>query len=440
MILLASATDANGDPDSTSAVASAEAAGEDAQVPAIGPTWLVLAVGYDSASIWDGVTWTSHSIPRDAWSESGVVYTQVAWSGSLLVAMGATGGPPVTSTSRDGVTWEYRGPIWMGESLTGLTWAGTSFVAVGSFDGYNAISFTSVDATSPWTGPVIVYEASYFDGPAWNGSTLVASGGKGCMSPPFDCQGILGTSTDLLHWTVVPVPQPFTSMEVMPNGTSFMAVGTDSTSRCVFGTSPDGQNWSAAPLPFAKACFAAASDGSQFVVIGTSSSDARSAFVSQDGVAWMGPFALPPGADYRAITWNGSRYVAVGSSASGDAMSATSPDGETWIGPVSVGLRYAQTRGGLISFVAPPRIDRVSPDAAPPNGKGSVLIRGNYFQTGATVTFGEARSTRVRVTSAATITVTPPANDPGPVDVTVVNPDGQTATLPGAFVYRAPRR
>jgi hypothetical protein len=64
----------------------------------------------------------------------------------------------------------------------------------------------------------------------------------------------------------------------------------------------------------------------------------------------------------------------------------------------------------------------------------SVTINGTNFQNGATATFGGLNATTTSVSSTA-ITVTLPVHAAGMVDVTVTNPDTQSATKSGGFAY-----
>jgi hypothetical protein len=68
-------------------------------------------------------------------------------------------------------------------------------------------------------------------------------------------------------------------------------------------------------------------------------------------------------------------------------------------------------------------------------GSSTVVVNGNNFVTGMTVTFGGNTCT-VTGNTATTINCTTPAGtSPGSVDVTVTNPDGQTDTLTDGFTY-----
>jgi hypothetical protein len=67
-----------------------------------------------------------------------------------------------------------------------------------------------------------------------------------------------------------------------------------------------------------------------------------------------------------------------------------------------------------------------------------VTIGGANFVAGATVTIGGTAATNVVVVDAATITAQTPAHAAGSANVTITNPDTQSATLTGAFTFIAP--
>lgn len=86
--------------------------------------------------------------------------------------------------------------------------------------------------------------------------------------------------------------------------------------------------------------------------------------------------------------------------------------------------------------VPAPTVTSIAPTSGPAIGGTAVTITGADFQSGATVTIGGAAASNVNVTSATTITATTPAGTADAVvDVVVANPDGQSATLAGAFTY-----
>ena len=79
-----------------------------------------------------------------------------------------------------------------------------------------------------------------------------------------------------------------------------------------------------------------------------------------------------------------------------------------------------------------PTLIAISPQSGTIDGGTAVKLTGTNFVTGATVTFGSTAATGVDVVDASTITALTPAHPAGETEVTVTNPDGQSATLSGA--------
>lgn len=86
-------------------------------------------------------------------------------------------------------------------------------------------------------------------------------------------------------------------------------------------------------------------------------------------------------------------------------------------------------------------VDSVTPQTGSTQGGTRVRITGGTFDSGATVTFDGVPATNVDASSNAINADTPGPHSSGPVDVTVTNPDGNTATLPASdpasFSYAA---
>jgi hypothetical protein len=81
-----------------------------------------------------------------------------------------------------------------------------------------------------------------------------------------------------------------------------------------------------------------------------------------------------------------------------------------------------------------PVILAVSPNSGPVSAGNTVTVTGTNFQSGATVAFGTVASTSVTFVSATSLTVRVPQGT-GTVSVTVLNPDGLSAQLTGAYTY-----
>lgn len=83
-------------------------------------------------------------------------------------------------------------------------------------------------------------------------------------------------------------------------------------------------------------------------------------------------------------------------------------------------------------------LNQVSPIAGSVAGGLSVTLTGSGFQPGAAVYFGNSPATQISVESGEVIRATSPAaSGAGSVSVSVINPDGSSATLPGGFTYVA---
>jgi phospholipase C len=92
--------------------------------------------------------------------------------------------------------------------------------------------------------------------------------------------------------------------------------------------------------------------------------------------------------------------------------------------------------GGGFTYILPtPTILSISPTSGPIAGGTATTITGTNFVTGATVKFGSVAATNVTVVNSAKITATTPANSPGTVNVVVINPDNQSATLASGFTF-----
>jgi hypothetical protein len=83
---------------------------------------------------------------------------------------------------------------------------------------------------------------------------------------------------------------------------------------------------------------------------------------------------------------------------------------------------------------APVSISGVSPAAGDSGGGTTLTVTGAGFQSGATVTMGGVNAT-VSSSTSTSITVSIPPHLAGTVDVVVTNPDGTSASDPGAYAY-----
>ncbi len=120
-------------------------------------------------------------------------------------------------------------------------------------------------------------------------------------------------------------------------------------------------------------------------------------------------------------------------------MTATTPAGAVGARDVMVTNPDAQTGmlPGGFTYVAAPTVTSIAPIIGPLAGGTGVTINGTGFASGATVTIGGAAAAAVTWLNSTSITATTPPGPAGAGDVVVTNPDTQTGSLPGGFMFTA---
>jgi|GEM_PF-530880 len=120
-------------------------------------------------------------------------------------------------------------------------------------------------------------------------------------------------------------------------------------------------------------------------------------------------------------------------------LTAVTPAGTQGTVTVKVTNPDGQQGTGTYQYKADPEITSVEPNNGPLAGGTIVLIKGNYVMKDATIKFGEKIAQMYNYASPSYFRVIAPEGvQPGPVDLTVTNPDGTTVTVPGAYTYNAP--
>ena len=89
----------------------------------------------------------------------------------------------------------------------------------------------------------------------------------------------------------------------------------------------------------------------------------------------------------------------------------------------------------LVVLLPAPQVSSVAPPSGPTSGGSKLKVLGDHFVSGARVTLGAADATNVVFVSSTTLTADSPAGPPGTVDVTVINPDGQSGAEKNAFTW-----
>ncbi len=95
---------------------------------------------------------------------------------------------------------------------------------------------------------------------------------------------------------------------------------------------------------------------------------------------------------------------------------------------------YSSSTAATVSVLGP-QITSASPAFGSNAGGTSITILGTNLTPGTAVSFGGVAATVVSFVSPTTILATTPPHAPAPVDVTVTNPGGLSATLAGGFTY-----
>ena len=95
-----------------------------------------------------------------------------------------------------------------------------------------------------------------------------------------------------------------------------------------------------------------------------------------------------------------------------------------------------------VSYTVPagpnvPTITSVSPSSGPATGGTQITINGTNFATSGTIRVGGTQATGVTRVSSTQLRATTPAGTAGARDVQVINGNGSSATLAGAFTYAA---
>jgi IPT/TIG domain-containing protein len=91
------------------------------------------------------------------------------------------------------------------------------------------------------------------------------------------------------------------------------------------------------------------------------------------------------------------------------------------------------------NVVAPPspaalRVTSVAPSTGSAAGNTSIQILGAGFVSGATLTL-DGRGTVVNFVSSGQLRAVAPPHDPGPIDIVVTNPNGESSRFAGGFTY-----
>ncbi len=248
----------------------------------------------------DGLTWTSRSIP------AGVIPGTGAFGAGRFVLSG-NGNSIITSTDR-GVTWTRNAVSGTAGAaspfLPDVAFGSGKFVAVGRDNNFNAIAYTSTDATN-WTQSAAIAGGSGgvgFISVASTGSTFVAAGGTTVFS-----------STDGTTWTQRTSALPSSARQLGPLTEGVSAATAANGQYFVLGiygaitTSSDGTTWTRRSTGTVNDIGSVLHDGTRFVATGSGGT----VLTSTDGTAWA-QLTTGSTADFHELAYSGSRYVTAG--------------------------------------------------------------------------------------------------------------------------------
>ncbi|HEY6461404.1 MAG TPA: IPT/TIG domain-containing protein, partial [Polyangiaceae bacterium] len=95
------------------------------------------------------------------------------------------------------------------------------------------------------------------------------------------------------------------------------------------------------------------------------------------------------------------------------------------------------TLEGAVELCGPPALASLQPATGALAGGEAVTLAGAGFDPACQVTFGGTAAKVTWESDGVVRVITPPAQAPGPVDVVVANPDGQTVTVARGFTFGA---
>lgn len=225
----------------------------------------------------DGVNWKSQGEP-DADGPDKI--SSVAYGGAGFMATTELSGELFTST--DGLNWTEVTTV--AENVLGddVTWDGTEYILDGS-SGFQ----TSTDGVG-WS-PLDMDTSNPF--PQADQIVKVASVAYAPVSIPTGTPGMftsgIGSSTDLVHWTVIYNAAAGVTLDRLFHvGSTFIALSAQDE----VVTSPDGSTWTSQAVGSLPDLDQVVTNGSVYVGVDTRDSEV---FYSHDGVTWTKSLDLP---------------------------------------------------------------------------------------------------------------------------------------------------
>lgn len=297
--------------------------------PSADTLWSITAAPFGHVIVGDGGTVLTSADSGVSWTRRftgmppNTQLTNVAWTGSTLIATGSEGH---LATSTDGISWIDRTVANASQSMSlrGVASNGTRHVAIGfDYSGSDPlpIIYTSNNGTD-WTAAAPPADVvGYLNGVAWNGSIFTAVGYHwmwDASTQTSSVDSIIFTSADGLTWTDRSAALPHLWLSaITAGGSTFVAF--DDTSSCY--TSTDGIAWTKRSLGGSKSISAGVWNGSnKFIAVG------GAVTTSANGTSWSTQTPSPVNAYLSGISFKDGVYVAI----TGPGGVYTSPDAINW--------------------------------------------------------------------------------------------------------------
>jgi hypothetical protein len=390
-----------------------------------------VAVGAGAASTYsaNGFTWHNTTLPPAI----NLDWRAVVYGGGRFVAVGFDS---ASNTSRivystDGINWSMASTSATVE-LADVAYGASAYVAVGE----TGTVLRSTDGTT-WNAQTSGVTDRILS-VAYGGGFFVA-GGEG---------GLVIRSGDGSTWTSQTSGTGYYLQSAKYHLDRFYLAGEQGT----IIASPYGSGWTAQTSGTTSNLLDSAYSGSEIVMVGGGGTVLRNPC---GGSSLTVTSVMPnqgPTAGGTSVTIAGSGFASGatvtfgGNAATGvnvpSATSITCTTPAHGAGQVSVTVTNPSGGGSAtlangFTYTDLPGITvtACNPSSGPETGGTNVTITGTGFQSGASVSFGGSPATGVAVPSATSITCATPSHPPGPVNITVTNPGGASATLNNGFTY-----
>ena len=305
--------------------------------------------GTSIAYSYDGLTWATSS--TNLFSSTGVC-NQVAWNGSIWLAVGADGVNGLIASSPDGITWraDLSGgstPFSLGRVYF-VAWNGSLWVACGSGSGGGGRIATSPDGKT-WAAQTSPFSQNVY-AVAANGNMFVVAGKTSDNNQ-------IAYSYDGITWQKPNTSSIFgggtsNARSVAWNGQLWVVGGRIEAGNILIATSPDGKTWTPRNTSIGGLTVgltqSVAWNGSLWMAVGTDNTDNLNpkgfVITSPDGIAWTNITAKLGGTNpfsaIKTVSWNGARWFIGGQITPPDTYSSfTSVDTNTWV-RVITGMEY----------------------------------------------------------------------------------------------------